>query len=590
VWGYREIVVADFEFETGAGERPVPLCLVAQEILSGRIFRIFEGEFGPAPPYATGPDVLFVAFFASAELSCYRALGWAMPERILDCYVEFRDRANGLRTPAGWGLLGALTYFGLDGIGATEKKEIQEAIGSGNWRGRYTREQILNYCASDITATRRLLQAMAPGIDLPRALVRGRYMAAVSLMEFNGVPIDTGTLERLRHGWTGIQDRLIAAIDADYGIFDGRTFKEDRFAAYLKRHAIPWPLHESGRLDLGDKTFREMSKGHPCIAPLRELRSALSELRLNDLKVGKDQRNRVLLSPFRSRTGRNQPSSSQFIFGNSVWLRGLIKPPPGYGLGYCDWSQQEFGIAAALSGDVNMQAAYASGDPYVEFGKLAGLIPPDGDGTSDSHKAARELCKQCVLGVQYVMGPESLAQRIGQPTIVGRDLLHRHRETFPTFWNWSDAAVDQAMLQGEIWTTFGWHLHIGADVNSRSLRNFPMQSNASEMLRIAACLATERGIEIAAPIHDAFLVCAPLEQLEADIAAMRAAMTEASKIVLGGFELRTDCPDRFDGAGRRNAFPHVIRYPDRFMDKRGARMWAEVLRLLDVEDGMARTA
>jgi DNA polymerase-1 len=100
------------------------------------------------------------------------------------------------------------------------------------------------------------------------------------------------------------------------------------------------------------------------------------------------------------------------------------------------------------------------------------------------------------------------------------------------------------------------------------------------MMRIAACLATERGIEVCAPVHDAFLICAPLERLDADIAAMRAAMAEASRAVLNGFEIRTDCPDELDEAGERNEFPHVIRYPHRFMDKRGAVMWQRVQELL----------
>ena len=76
-------------------------------------------------------------------------------------------------------------------------------------------------------------------------------------------------------------------------------------------------------------------------------------MRLNDLAVGQDGRNRTILSAFRSRTGRNQPGNSKYIFGPSVWLRGLIKPPPGYGIAYVDWSQQEFGGAAALSGDTD---------------------------------------------------------------------------------------------------------------------------------------------------------------------------------------------------------------------------------------------
>ena len=116
---FREVVLADFEFAVTPGNRPEPVCLVAHELHSGRQLRIWQDQFGPTPPYATGPDVLFVAYYASAELGCYRALGWPTPERILDLFCEFRARTNGLDTPAGNGLLGALALFGLDSIGAS---------------------------------------------------------------------------------------------------------------------------------------------------------------------------------------------------------------------------------------------------------------------------------------------------------------------------------------------------------------------------------------------------------------------------------------------------------------------------------------
>jgi hypothetical protein len=336
-------------------------------------------------------------------------------------------------------------------------------------------------------------------------------MAAAAAMEHFGVPIDVPMLDQLRESWTGIQDDLIAAIDAAYGVYEGRTFKRERFAAWLNRNRIPWPFLESGHLDLSDDTFREQAKAYPTVSPLRELRSALSDLRLHDLAVGRDGRNRTMLSAFRAKTGRNQPSNSKFIFGPSVWLRGLIKPPPGHAVAYIDYSQQEFGIAAALSGDTVMQAAYKSGDPYLTFGKQAGTIPADA--TKASHQSERELFKQCVLATQYGMEADALALRIGQPPIVARDLLRRHRETYRIFWRWSDAAVDQAMLTGSLHTVFGWHVHVGEQPNPRSLRNFPMQANGAEMLRVACCLATERGIEVCAPVHDAILICTPFDRL-----------------------------------------------------------------------------
>jgi DNA polymerase I-like protein with 3'-5' exonuclease and polymerase domains len=251
-------------------------------------------------------------------------------------------------------------------------------------------------------------------------------------------------------------------------------------------------------------------------------------------------------------------------FGPSVWLRGLIKPPAGHGVAYIDWSQQEFGLATALSGDLNMLAAYESGDPYLAFAKQAGAVPSDA--TKQSHAAQRELFKACVLGVQYGMGPDALAARIAKPPVVARDLLRAHQETYRAFWRWSDAAVDHTMSKSSLHTVFGWTIHIGAESNPRSLRNFPMQGNGAEMLRLACCLATERRIEVCAPVHDAVLICAPLDRLDADIAGMRAAMAEASRVVLKGFELGTDAS--------------IVRYPDRYSDKRGMKMWSEVTSLI----------
>jgi DNA polymerase I len=227
---------------------------------------------------------------------------------------------------------GALSYFGICGIAASEKKEMRDLVNRGGPWTSDERKAILDYCWSDMAALQQLLPRMLPNIDVPRALLRGRYMAASSAMEHNGTPIDTEILESLLRNWAGIQDQLIADVDCDYGVYDGRTFKLNRFEDYLSKRGIAWPRLDSGQLDLADDTFRQMVKVHPIISPLRELRSALSDMRLSSLAVGKDGRNRTILSAFRSRTSRNQPSNSRFIFGPSTWLRGLIKPPPGYGL------------------------------------------------------------------------------------------------------------------------------------------------------------------------------------------------------------------------------------------------------------------
>jgi hypothetical protein len=561
---FREVWLVDFEFQAPPGERPVPVCLVALELGSQRTLRVWQDEFGVAPPYSVAADSLFVAYYSSAELGCHLALGWPIPVRILDLFTEFRNLTNGRKTIAGNSLLGALAYYGLDGIGAIEKTEMRDLVLRRGPRTAAEREAILGYCESDVRALAQLWPVMFPQIDLPLALVRGRYMAAVARIEAEGVPIDTKLFERLRANWTRIRDRLIADIDTEYRVFEGRTFKIARFEHYLQQTQIPWPTLPSGQLDLSQDAFRDMSKIYPRISPLRELRHALSELRLNDLAVGSDGRNRCLLSPFGARSGRNCPSNSRFIFGPAVWLRSLIQPPPGYGLAYIDWKQQEFAIAAALSGDPNMLAAYRSGDPYLEFAKQAGAVPANA--TREGFESVRELYKQNALGVNYGMGAQTLAARIGQPTIVARRLLDQHHEVYPQFWEWSGGCVDHAMQNGWQMTVFGWVVRVFPDPNLCSLRNFHMQANGAEMLRLACCLGTESGIRICAPVHDAVLIIAPIEQLEADIAAMRNFMAQASRLVLGGFELGTEY--------------RTVLYPQHYSDRRGETMFTKVMALL----------
>jgi DNA polymerase-1 len=567
---YQEIWAVDFEFDAKPGENPKPVCLVAWELRSGRKVRRWQDQFGVEPPYPTGPNSLFVAYYASAEIGCHLALGWPVPERTLDLFTEFRNQTNGIPPDSGSGLLGALAYYGLDSIGVVEKEEMRNLILRGAPWSQLERAAILDYCESDVAALAQLLPVMLPNIvgghsqaDLRRALLRGRYMAAAAWIERNGIPIDTTTLGLLRQNWSEIQDHLIAEIDADYGVYDGRAFRTERFARFLAKNNVPWPTLDSGRLDLSDDTFREMARGYPVVAPLRELRHAISQMRLSELAVGADGRNRTILSAFQARTGRNQPSNSKFIFGPAVWLRGLIKPPPRHGIAYIDWQQQEFGIAAALSGDPLMKAAYGSGDSYLEFAKQAGAAPAGA--TKATHKAIRDQFKSTVLAVQYGMGADALAQRIGQPPIRARELLHLHRDTYREFWAWSDRAVDHAMLTGSLHTVFGWRVQVPASSNERSLRNFPMQANGAEMLRLACCLGTEQGIAICAPVHDAVLICVPLDRLDEEVKQMQELMAQASRVVLDGFELGTDAKI----------------YSDRYMDDRGVVMWERVMKLIN---------
>ncbi len=381
---YKQVWVYDTEFYAPDGHFPRVLCLVAKELKSGDIIRLWEDDLCQLPPFDVGSDNLFIAYYASAEIGCHFQLGWAPPTHLIDMYTEFRVATNGLFAERGKkakaGLLDALHYYGLAGIDQQAKDDMRELAKRGGFYTLKERKDLLHYCQSDVEELASLVHTMAPGIDVPRALWRGQYSIAEARIIRTGIPMDVPALSLIRHHRLEIMERFVNDIDSQYGVYDGTKLNKERFAQYLYDQGIQWPTNQEdpSKLCLQYKTFKEMARVYPRLEPLKVLRRTLSNLKHEQIAIGPDDRNRTLLSIFGAITGRNTTSGNKQPLGLAKWWRCLIKPPPGYGLAYIDWSQQEFAIAAALSNDTAMQNAYASTDPYLDFAQRAGLIPPGG--------------------------------------------------------------------------------------------------------------------------------------------------------------------------------------------------------------------
>jgi DNA polymerase-1 len=586
-----EVWFVDFEFRITPGGLPHVVCMVGHEFFSGREIRLWRDQLlalrqSPFPDHA-----VIVAFYASAEAGCFLELGWE-PRNYIDLYIEHRVQTNGLPRPKRErkkqtavqsgkvqksegrdSLLGALALRGLAHIDADDKARMRELILAEDIPSPSQIAEILNYCASDVIGTEALFRYMFERnqIDWSRALWRGRYAIAAARMERVGIPVDVSLHRRLSANWAAIRHALVVDANRTFKVFDENdTFKQDLFADYVICNNLPWPTLPSGALALDNDTFDDMARFHPELRPLYEVRSSLGETRLTGLSIGPDGHNRCLLSMFQAVTGRNAPSPSQFIFGPARWMRGLIKPARGYGIAYVDWSAQEIAIAAALSGDERMIAGYLSGDPYLAFARDAGLVPADA--TKESHADIRETCKTIVLGINYGMGADSMAVRAGITRAEARSLLGLHHHTYKPFWQWAENTVATALFSGEMQTKYGWRRRITANPNIRSIQNWPVQSCGAEMMRAAAIAAAEAGIIVCAPVHDAFLIMAPLDRLETDVATMRAIM-----IATGEAIIRT--PVRTDAK--------IVLPPDRYMDPRGEKTWNNIIGLLQTVEAQA---
>ncbi|WP_114652603.1 hypothetical protein [Polynucleobacter necessarius] len=93
-----------------------------------------------------------VAYFASAEMACFKALGWPMPKNILDLYAEFRNKTNGLPyLPGGRSLIGAMKFFGLDSIAIEHKEEMRALALRGGPYSHYERTALWSIANQTLT-------------------------------------------------------------------------------------------------------------------------------------------------------------------------------------------------------------------------------------------------------------------------------------------------------------------------------------------------------------------------------------------------------------------------------------------------------
>jgi DNA polymerase I len=186
---FTQTVVADFEYEVSDGDLPKVLCMVAyvldENLRHVRTIRLWRGDFGTAPPFDIGPNTLFVAYSAWAEMTCFKVLNWRFPVHVFDSHTAYLAATNVLlpydpdeakkRKKPRKRLSDACRAYGIDGWERIDREAIAKDIGKGRWR-EYGRETVFDYCEEDVRKTMQLLRRQLidneifPAADVPRVL------------------------------------------------------------------------------------------------------------------------------------------------------------------------------------------------------------------------------------------------------------------------------------------------------------------------------------------------------------------------------------------------------------------------------------
>ena len=167
-----------------------------------------------------------------------------------------------------------------------------------------------------------------------------------------------------------VRDAIVPRINAQYGVYvqDSAgewSFSVACFEAYCVRAGIAWPRHESGKLDLRDKTFDSHGQG------VSGDRKCCASCAIPATRCGRSSWRSAPTGEIEPCCGRSpsqdRPHPAESL-GVDLLSGGVAADPHQAGARaraspIIDWSGMEFQIAAALSNCQPMLDLYASGIP-----------------------------------------------------------------------------------------------------------------------------------------------------------------------------------------------------------------------------------
>lgn len=591
----NRVVFVDSEFDAkkGQGEPPgPPVCICAIEIdqYGRETEHRLAAPYPARPPWDRGDDdpFLTVGFALSAEAGSFLHVGWPFPLPAIDLYAEYMvlhntemSRGDGGKQP-GPSLIEACQRYGVVGMDKAYKDDMRALAYT---KTNHTPEEIAllqDYCLDDdCRMVMRLFGAMLPRIDLLRAPIRGAFMMKIERMRWRGIPIDMPVYRLAERRAPVVVSRMREELNRKLGaeVYFQNVFKRGTMLQVMRRNNIPIPIDpKTGKESCATRLIKPMIETWPLLKEYYEDKRMIDALKNLKLEIGSDGRNRFWLNPFGQKTGRNNPSTNRSLWGLPHTMRSFLKPGPSMATAQVDYGSEEVGIAAALSKDPVLMADYLSGDPYRQFAAASlGILNPT--------EQQRQVYKATVLGQIYGLGTASLARNLGISKAQAERIIDQMHARYPILNAWLGRLTTKAAHIVPIVCTLGWSLTAtGQPGEERTFLNFPMQANGSELMRLVIIYAGAAGLRLIGGAHDSFLIEDTIEGIEGSVAKLQEIMRKASRDLLGGFELRADCkPDR-----------DIVRYPDRFVDKReledGMRHWNRLMTLITEEDQYGQPA
>jgi DNA polymerase-1 len=385
-------------------------------------------------------------------------------------------------------------------------------------------------------------------VEMPLAMV-------LAGMESEGIAIDGPYLRDMQEE---LQEQL-TALEAEVGELAGYQFNLNAPQQLAKL------LFEDLRLPVGKRTKTGYSTDADTLEGLREKHPivglVLEHRQLSKLKSTYVDALPGLVDPATGRvhtsfgqastaTGRLSSSNPNLMnipvrteLGQRI-RRAFRAARPGHALFAADYSQIELRVAAHLSEDPQMLAAFAAGhDIHAATAARVFKVPIE---QVDPNQ--RRLAKVANFGSIYGQGEYGLSQQLSIPGDEAREFLREYWSTYDRLKEWLDALRADAREKGVVVSATGRRRAI-PDLRSPnySLRqaaermaiNFPIQSLAADVIKIAMVRLQREMDEgtlagrMLLQVHDELVFEVPEAELDAFSEMVPRVMTEAYDLMTG---------------------------------------------------------
>lgn len=391
-----------------------------------------------------------------------------------------------------------------------QKISKDDLLGKGKEKTTYGEvavEKLFNYSCEDADFTWRLIKKLLPEIKKEKLeklydKIEVPLILVLTEMEINGIKINTDYLETLRAKTakkiTALQKEIWDLAGSEFNVNSTQQLREVLFEK-LNLPTDGITKTKTG-LSTGADELEKLKDKHEIIAHILDYRELvkLQSTYIESLpELVNKKTGRVHTSYNQSVTATGRLSSTdpnmqnipvRTEFGREI--RRAFVAEKGYKLLSLDYSQIELRLAAHMSGDKKMIAAFKN-DLDIHAATAAEINQVE---LVDVTKEMRREAKATNFGILYGQGAHGLAQTADIPYWRAKEFIENYFKVYSEIKKYIEKTISFAQENGYVETLFGRRRYL-PEINSsvvmvrkgaeRMAINTPIQGTAADMIKKA---------------------------------------------------------------------------------------------------------